>query len=44
LLKNDELEFDKIEAVIERLAENMSTSSKGLPFNQQTLHDLTSST
>ncbi len=44
LLKSDELEFDKIEAVIERLAENMSTSSKGLPFNQQTLHDLTSST
>ncbi len=44
LLKSDELEFDKIEAVVDYLAEKMSTSGKALPFNQQTLHDLTSST
>lgn len=44
LLKNDELEFDKIEVIVKNLAEKMSKPVQGLSFNQQTLYDLTSST
>jgi len=44
LLKKDQLEFDKIELVLNHLAEKMSPSGKEVPFNQQTLRDLTSST
>ena len=44
LLKNKPLQIKKIKTVIDHLAERMSASKKNLPFNQQTLHDLTSST
>ncbi|VAX37879.1 hypothetical protein MNBD_UNCLBAC01-1234 [hydrothermal vent metagenome] len=44
LLKSEVLEMDKIRIVINHLAEKMAASKKNLSFNEQTLHDLTSST